>query len=317
MRIVFCGSGQFAVPSLRAVIQSGHQVSLVVTQPPRPSGRGVLVHQTPVAQAALEAGLNLGEMKNINAPESVEAIRQAVPDAIVVVDFGQMVRAAVRQTAPLGAFNLHGSLLPELRGAAPVNWAIIRGYQKTGVTTFSLVDKMDAGAMYLQDEKPITPRTTAQELRHELADVGACLVVRTLSLLASGSAQGIIQDESRATLAPRLTKADGWIDWTQPAGAVRNRIHGTWPWPGGHALLQRTNGEVMPVIIARADVFDGQCEEPGLLDGQLRVSTGSGKISIVEVLPAGKKLMEWKAFVNGYRPQPGEKFVAPPDESKQ
>lgn len=313
MRIVFCGSGPFAGPSLAAIVQAGHQVVRVVTQPAKPAGRGAKVQATPLAQAASALGLSAVETPDINAADSVAAIAACQPDVIVVADFGQFVRAAVRATAPLGSFNLHGSLLPELRGAAPVAWAIIRGYEKTGVTTFALVDKMDAGAIYLQAATDIRPTETAEELRMRLAGIGATLVVQTLDLLAKGAAQGQPQDESKATLAPRLDKEIGWIDWSADARTIRNLIHGVWPWPGAHTILQRATGQPMPVLISRAAVEPGASGQPCVLDKDMLVGTGGGgRIRIIEIQPAGKRVMDWRAFVNGYRPAAGDRFIGRP-----
>jgi methionyl-tRNA formyltransferase len=322
MRIVFCGSGGFAGPSLRAIAEAGHTLAAVVTQPARPSGRGGKLTATPLAQAAreLDPSVNIFEFANINEPVSVEAVRSAAPDVIVVADFGQFIRAAARATAPLGAFNLHGSLLPELRGAAPVNWAIINGQTKTGVTTFSLVDKMDAGAIYLKSAIDINPDETADQLRLRLADIGARLVCQTIDLLADGKTKGQEQDESKATLAPRLTRADGLIDWSATASDIRNRIHGVWPWPAGRAVFLRKDGSATPVLIARCKVTaDGVGSpaqpEASTLDKDLTVICGpggGGRIAIVEIQPAGKRLMGWRDFCNGYRASAGDKFIRPP-----
>ena len=313
MRIIFCGSGQFAVPAFQALLADGHDVLRVITQPARPSGRGGKTQPTPMAVAARHASIVADEMININSPESLAAIRADAPDAIVVADFGQMVRAAVRESAPLGAFNLHGSLLPELRGAAPVAWAIIRGCARTGVTTFSLVDKMDAGPMYLQAATDIDPNETGEELRRRLSIIGAELVCKTIELLSAGPAAGTAQDESRATLAPRLQKTDGVIDWSTDATSIRNRIHGVWPWPAAHAVFVRRDGHALPVLIARAAADEDDSDaQPGTLDEKLRVAALNGAVRILEIQPAGKRVMSWRDFVNGQRAGPGDKFIAPP-----
>ncbi len=204
MRVLFCGSGSFALRPLQAIVGSEHEVVGLFTQPARPAGRGGKLRPTRVAEIAGKLGLDVTPCENINAEPVIADIRRIGPDVICVADFGQFIATAVRDAAPLGAFNLHGSLLPELRGAAPVNWAIIRGYRRTGVTTFSLVDRMDAGAIYAQAETDIAPDETAEELRERLSDIGAKLVCETLGLLAGGGAQGRQQDESKATPAPRL-----------------------------------------------------------------------------------------------------------------
>lgn len=312
MRLIFCGSGAFSIPSLHAVLRDDHLVLRVITQPPRPAGRGGKVQVTPLADAAGLAGLTVTELENINAPESVAMIQADKPDVIVVADFGQLVRAPVREATRLGAFNLHGSLLPELRGAAPVAWSIIRGDKTTGVTTFELVDKMDAGPIYLQASTEILPEETAEELRHRLSELGADLVCKTLDLLESGQAQGHVQDESRKTLAPRLQKSDGLIDWSASAVSIRNRIHGTWPWPAGHAVFVRADGHALPVLMARAAAVEGDSGlECGTLDKDMLVATAKGRLRILEIQPAGKRLMSWRDFVNGQRPAPGDKFIQP------
>jgi methionyl-tRNA formyltransferase len=193
-----------------------------------------------------------------------------------------------------------------------VNWAVIRGYAETGVTTFELVDRLDAGPVFLQEAVEIRPDETAEDLSERLALRGATLVVRTLDLLAEGTAETHPQDESRATKAPRLSKSDGVIDWTASATDVRNRIHGTWPWPGGQAALVRGDGESLRVTIARAAVAEGDAQgEPGQVDGDGCVATGAGRVRLLEIKPAGRRLMPWRDFVNGYRVGEGDRFTRP------
>ncbi len=312
MRILFCGSGAFAAPSLRAILSSDHDLVGVVTQPPRPAGRGGKLRATLVAEIAREAGRDVIECANINDEQVVQQLRAMALDVICVAEFGQMIRLPVRETAAVDTFNVHGSLLPALRGAAPVNWAIIRGCRRTGVTTFSLVDTMDAGAMYLKKETDIGADETARELKERLAEIGAAAAMETLAMLADGTAFPQEQDESLATLAPLLKKSDGVIDWSAGAEAIRNRIRGTWPWPGGQTVLKRQQGRDVPVVIASASVEDAPPGEGGRLDEQLRVETGGGgAMRILEIKPAGKRRMAWRDFVNGSRPQPGDRFERP------
>ncbi len=308
MRVVYFGSGTFSVPSLQAVLAKRHEVVGVFTQPARPAGRKGGVRPTPIARAAREAGREAIECADINAGEATARIRASKPDVICVVDFGQMIRRNVLECAPRGAFNLHGSLLPKLRGAAPVNWAIIRGYERTGVTTFRIVKEMDAGAVYLQSATDIGPDETAEELKARLAEMGAEAVCRTLDLIESGRAEPREQDHSQATFARRMKKTDGIVDWAADGAAVCNLIRGTWPWPGARTVLRRGGGGDIALTIALARAAPGPAEgEPGTLDGELCVSTGKGRVRIVRVQPAGKRLMEWRDFVNGYRPQPGDR----------
>ncbi|MCY2930000.1 MAG: methionyl-tRNA formyltransferase [Planctomycetota bacterium] len=311
MRIVFCGSGGFAVPSLRALASSRHEVVYVVTQPARPAGRGGKVRHTHVAAAAGELRLAAVECPNINDPAMVQTIQTHRPDLIYVADFGQMVRAAVRQTAGRGAFNLHGSVLPELRGAAPINWALIRGFKHTGVSFFSLVDRMDAGEIYGTATTPVGDAETAEELHDRLADIGAELGLKVLDELEAGTARGVAQDESKATLAPKLKKEDGRLDFTVPADALAARINGACPWPGGQAVLAARDGRELPVTIARARARDdGAGRAPGELDSDMMIAAGVGRVEVLEIQPAGKKRMPWKAFLNGHRLAPGDRFVS-------
>ena len=313
MRVAFFGSGLLAVPVLARVATSSHELVAVVTQPARPAGRGGKLRPTPVRGSADAHGLDVIECANVNTPEAVEQIAALTPDVICVVDFGQMIRQAMREAAPLRAFNVHASLLPLLRGAAPVNWAIIDGHTVTGVTTFDLVDGMDAGAIYVQRSTQSRPHETAVELKERLAEIGAQAACETLDRLADGHTDAVEQDHSKMTLAPKMTKADGVIDFTANAAAVCGRILGTWPWPGGQARLQRAEGKDVTVVIARAEpeaaeVIGGGA--PGVFDEDLLVQSKSGRVRILEIKPAGKKLMDFDAFVNGYRVAPGDRFVA-------
>jgi len=311
MRILLCGSGSFGIPSMKAILSSAHAIAGIVTQPARRAGRGGKSRVTPVAQCAADLALSATEFENVNSPECIEFIRQLSPDVIFVVDFGQFISASVRELAPLGAFNLHGSLLPALRGAAPVNWAIIRGSEVTGVTTFSLVDRMDAGPVYASKRTEISPDETADQLRARLGELGAALVLETLEDLESGGGLPLEQDESMATKAPKLAKSDGWLDFQTDAVTIRNRIHGTWPWPGGQAVyVGSKRSKQQLVTIARAFAEDGQ-GKPGLVSDDLLVGTGEGMLRILQVKPAGRKLMDWKDFVNGYRVSSGDRFVRP------
>ena len=311
MRVVFCGSGPFAIASLRAVLASSHELVGVITQPARPAGRGGKPRPTPVAEVAREAGLDVTECASINDEQMVARIRALEAAVTCVADFGQMIRKRARQATALGAFNLHASLLPELRGAAPINWAIIRGCRRTGVTTFSLVHRMDAGPIYLQAETDVRSDETAEQLRDRLAEMGAELVCETLDLLAEGRGRPRPQDDSQATTAPMLQKSDGVIDWRDDAAAIRNRIHGTWPWPGAQTRFVREGKGPVDVVIARAAVEDAPAaREPGRLDEDLCVAGGAGRLRIVEIRPAGRRLMTWCDFVNGYRVREGDGFVS-------
>jgi methionyl-tRNA formyltransferase len=309
MRVVFCGSGQFAVPSFKAICRGGYELVGLLTQPARKAGRGGKLRHMPIAAAAEEMAVAATPCENINSEESMAMLRAMAPDVIAVVDFGQIIGPQARAVSSIDTINLHGSLLPELRGAAPVNWAIIRGYKATGVTTFSLVGPVDAGAMIARTETEIAPGERADELKARLADMGAELMCKTLDMLASHNAHPVEQDHSLATHAPIMTKSDGVIDWTASAREIVNLVHGAWPWPGGQAVLKRGDGKEYPMVIARAEVSTGAAMlAPGMLDDELCVSTGSGWIRILELKPSGKRLMAFKDFANGYRLTAGDSF---------
>ncbi len=311
MRIVFCGSGQVATETLAALHGSGHELTGVLTQPPRRAGRGGAVTPTPVAHAAEALHLAAVPCPDINDPAVVERIGAARPEVIVVVDFGQKIGREVRDLAPHGAINLHASLLPALRGAAPINWAIIRGLTRTGVTTFRLVDRMDAGPILLQEAVEIGPEETAESLRDRLAALGADVVLRTLDGLDGGTLCDEPQDEALATTAPKLTKADGRIDFADSALAIVNRIRGTWPWPGAYAAFVHDRRRPVRVIFAEAAAMltaEPHRAQPGTVGDDGAVQTPDGAVAIRRLKVAGKRLMDWGDFVNGYRVAPGDRF---------
>ena len=317
MRIVFLGSGEVAVPSLEALHAAGHDIPAVYTQPPRRAGRGGKVRATPVEQAAGRLGLRIAQVENINRDGHPEAIRALGADLVAVIDFGQILGRGVREAAPLGTICMHASLLPELRGAAPINWAILRGMSRTGVTTFQVVRQIDAGVIYLQEALDIGAEETADELRDRLAGLGAQVMFRTVSGLAAGTLAGREQDHAAATMAPKLEKADGRLDFSDSALAIANRIRGTWSWPGAHADFIHAGARPVRVILARARALMAGEVTPapaGTLADDLRMNTHDGWVELLELKVAGKRLMGWRDFVNGYRAAPGDRFVRPAEE---
>lgn len=311
MKVVFCGSGGFGLPTLRRLAAGGHEIVRVLTQPARRAGRGARTRPTPVNVLADELGLPVTPVPDVNDPQVVSDIAALGADVMIVADFGQMIREPARSAVRLGAYNIHGSLLPALRGAAPVNWAIINGLTATGVTVFALVDRMDAGEIFSRRGTDIDPAETAEELEQRLAELGVEAVGETLDKLASGQLRGEPQDESLVTGAPRLKKSDGRIDFAADAVSIRNLVHGTWPWPGGQARYQPAEGKAVDLTIARAHVAEteGQTDRPGTVLDDLTVAAGAGRLEIVQLKPAGKRLMAWRDFVNGYRVGPGATFV--------
>jgi len=308
MRLVFCGTPQFAVPALNALVAAGHEVALVVCQPDRPSGRGQQISIPSVKQRALELGLPVTQPEKIkNNPEFQAQLQAVKPQVIIVVAYGRIIPKWMLDLPPLGNLNLHASLLPKYRGAAPIQWAIANGEPVTGATTMRIDEGLDTGDILLQRVLPILESDTAVTLAPRLAEAGAELMVETLRGLESGSIQSRPQDNARATLAPILDKEDGRMDFSRHAKVLVNRMRGFQPWPGAFTSFR---GKQLQITQARAGERDSV--EPGelrVLPDGLIVGCGSGTVlEVSEVQPEGKKRMSAREFINGYRPKEGEKF---------
>jgi methionyl-tRNA formyltransferase len=311
MRIVFMGTAAFAVPCLQALIEAGHELPAVVTQPDRPAGRGQELRVSPIKARAQEAGLELLQPEKASQPEFVERVRALQPEAVVVVAYGQILRPALLDIPPRGCINVHGSLLPELRGAAPIQWAIIRGLQETGVTTMFMDPGMDTGDIILQARESIAPEDTAGSLGERLAPLGARLLVETIELLARGEAPRRVQDNDSATYAPMLKREDGFIDWQQPAITIRGRIHGCNPSPGAVALR-----ETRPVKLWRTRVVESGEPTSGGEPGEVLrveregpvVATGTGGLLLLEVQPESRPRLSGEEYARGYRITVGSRF---------
>ncbi|MBP7936911.1 MAG: methionyl-tRNA formyltransferase [Phycisphaerae bacterium] len=312
MRVVFFGAGDFAVPSLRWLGNSPHEVVLVVTQPDRPAGRGKQLLPTPVAARAAQDGMHLVRCEDVNTTECVESLRRLRPDLGVVIDFGQKLRAEVRSVFPSACINLHGSLLPKYRGAAPVAHAILSGERKTGVSVFRLVDRMDAGPVLVQRETAIGPYETQEELHGRLAAIG-CDAMDAAFKLFSGDRlpEGKPQDEAQATRAPKLSKADGLLRFHEPAESIARRCRALWPWPGARCQYVGSEGRPVEVTLISATATPVPVDAPpGTVTPILTVATGSGTLEIHSLQPAGKRPMGWQDFVNGRHVQAGCRFVS-------
>jgi methionyl-tRNA formyltransferase len=298
MRLVFLGTPGFAVPTLERIVEAGHQVLTVVTQPDRPRGRGQHPAPPPVKEAALRLGLPVYQPERVRRPEAVEDLRALAAEAMVVVGYGQIIPQAVIDLAPLGIINVHGSLLPKYRGAGPIQWAIINGETRTGVTTMRIDAGLDTGDMLLKAETEIGPEETAVELGQRLAVMGADLLVRTLDGLARGAITPQPQNPAEATLAPLLKKEDGIIDWNRPATSIHNRVRGLQPWPGASTAFR---GQTLHIWRSRPRA--GQGPQPGRLLTLKPpvVSCGAGALELVEVQMEGRKRMSAADFVNGQR----------------
>jgi len=304
-RLVFLGTPAFAVPTLDALVQAGHEVLAVLTQPDRPRGRGRETSASPVKQAALKHGLAVYQPDRVRRPEAVEYLRGLAPDAMVVVGYGQIIPQSVIDIAPLGILNVHASLLPKYRGAAPVQWAIARGETRTGVTNKRIDAGLDTGDILRTCETEIGPEENALELGRRLAPLGAQLLVETLDDFAAGGIEPQKQDSTQATYAPILKKEDGLIDWSQPAAALHNRVRGFQPWPGAYTTFRRRTLNLWRTRLAAV-------AEPAALPGAFLslkppvVATGEGALELVEIQLEGRKRIAAADFANGQRLQPNE-----------
>ncbi len=307
LNLVFCGTPRFAVPTLEKLIASGFAVSAVVTQPDRPRGRGLELAPSPVKARAVELGLPVTQPAKIkNNPEFQSLISSLHPDAIIVVGYGRMIPQWMLDLPRHGNINLHASLLPKYRGAAPIQWAIARGEPATGVTTMRIDSGLDTGDILLQKEIPIVPQDTAETLAPRLAAMGAELMVETLRGLEAGEIHPRAQEHAKATLAPILKKEEGRIDFHRTAQEICNRLRGFQPWPGAFTAFRGKSLQLW-----EAKPVPSQIELGKLVVQGDRLFAGSGEstaLELLEVQPEGKKRMPARDFVHGYHPTTGEKL---------
>ena len=334
LKIIFCGTPAFALPSLRELVaQPDFQIAGVVTQPDRPRGRGKEVASSPVKEAAVAAGIPVYQPQKIRAEESYEYFRNAAPDVVVIIAYGQIIPARLIEIPRLGWINLHGSLLPKYRGAAPIHWAIASGETRTGLTTMRIDAGLDTGPMLLKYETEIAPDETTPELYARLAEAGAPLIVETLRGLASGTITPTPQDSSQATLAPPLKKEDGRIDWSLPAQKIYNRIRGFQPWPGAftqfrgkQCAIWGTPAKPNLSVATGATVRTGPAaagpvpttasqvrqQVPGTIsasDANVHVTCGDDTALRVEFVQLeGRNKISAREFANGARLQQDERF---------
>jgi methionyl-tRNA formyltransferase len=301
VRIVFLGTPAFAVPTLERLVAAGHEVAAVVTQPDRPRGRGHEAAAPPVKQAALRLGLPVYQPERIRRPEALEYLAALTPRAMVVVGYGQIVPQSIIDLAPLGILNVHASLLPKYRGAAPIQWAIVNGDDRTGVTIMRIDAGLDTGDMLLKTETEIGPEENAVELGQRLSTIGAGLLIEALAAFDAGSIVPEKQDSAQATYAPLLKKEDGRIDWRHPARAIHNRVRGLQPWPGASTAFR---GHALQIWRSRPIEFAGNLSAtPGALASvrPLVAGTGDGGLELLEVQLEGRKRMPAADFANGHR----------------
>ena len=314
MRIVFCGTPQFAVPTLKYFLaQNDFEIVGVIAQPDRPRGRRQEVSFSAVKEAALAAKLAVHQPEKIRAPESEALLRKLAPDCVVIIAYGQIIPARLLPIPKLGWINLHASLLPKYRGAAPINWAIVDGEIRTGVTTMRIDAGMDTGEMLLQREIEIGPRETAPELAARLSEVGAPLMAETLRGLAAGTIVPKVQNHAEAGYAPILKKEDGRIDWNRPASEIYNRMRGFAPWPGTYTTFRGQSCHVWGGPVSKeigASLPGGAA--PGTLfaeKNELLVCCGDTTVLCVQTVQLeGRKPVKARDFVNGARLRSGERF---------
>ena len=307
MTLVFAGTPRFAVPTLEKLVESGFHVRLVVTQPDRPRGRGMELMPSPVKESALKLGIPVSQPEKIKTNAEFQAELTALqPEAIIVVGYGRIIPLWMIDLPKLGNLNVHASLLPKYRGAAPIQWAIASGETVTGITTMRIDAGLDTGDILLQEEIPIAETETAETLAPKLATVGAKLTVETLRGLRASTIRPRPQDHSQATLAPILKKEDGLIDFSRPAAEILNRMRGFQPWPG---VYTKFRGKTLQVWKSAAQNFALPPSEMTIEGDRLLVGCGANTaLEILELQLEGKRRTSASDFLRGYRPLPGEKL---------
>ena len=305
MRIVFMGTPDFSVPALEALVKGGHQVIAAVTQPDKPKGRGKAVLMTPVKEKALEMGIPVYQPVKVREPEFVKTLADLAPDVIVVVAFGQILPKSILEIPRYGCVNIHASLLPKYRGAAPIQWAVIDGEKETGVTTMFMNEGLDTGDMLEKEVVPLDPKETGGSLHDKLSAVGGRLILSTLKGLEDGTLKGTPQTDEGSCYAKMLKKSLGDIDWTMDGAAIERLIRGLNPWPSAYTSL---HGKTLKIW--DADVTDRECGvEPGTVaevsEDQLIIQTGKGSLSVRSLQLEGKKRMDIQDFLRGYSLEKG------------
>lgn len=309
MRIVFMGTPDFAVPCLKVLLENKHDIAAVVTQPDRAKGRGKKLAPPPVKVLAEEAGIPVYQPERIKTPEFVQILRDLKPDVMIVVAFGQLLSQEILDIPPLGCINVHASLLPKYRGAAPINWCIINGEHTTGVTTMYMDKGLDTGDMILKKEIDIMENETAGELHDRLMLLGAEVLKETMVLLQAGTVPRVPQEESKATYAPIMSKSLGRIDWYKSAYDISNLIRGTYPWPGAFSTYE---GKVFKLFSAEAAGDNESNECTGCIsrvsEDSITVSCGAGSLVIKELQFENEKRMDAEAYLRGHEIRTGTKL---------
>lgn len=316
MRIVFMGTPEFAVPSLEALLKSDDQVVGIVTQPDRPKGRGQVLTPPPIKLLAQREGIPFLQPVKIRVPEFLTALAAWKPDLIAVTAYGRILHSPILTLPPMGCVNVHGSLLPKYRGAAPVQWAVINGEAETGITTMMMDEGMDTGAMLLQESLPIFPEDTSGTLAPRLAALGGSLLVKTIARLKAGTITPQPQNPALATLAPPLKKEDGVIDWATSASNIANRVRGLSPWPGAYTYLSSERWMVWSATQSpgKPDIAPGTIIE--VTKQSIQVATGDGVLALREIQPSNSKRLTVAQYLAGHRVSAGQRFDAEPSLSE-
>ncbi len=323
MRIVFMGTPAFAVPTLQQLLNTEFSVVGVVCQPDRPSGRGKKVQVGPVKALALSQGIPLVQPEKMKDPSFMETLRAWDPDTIVVAAFGRILPKIILNLPPKGCLNVHGSLLPKYRGAAPIPWALIHGETETGITIMLMDEGMDTGAILQQEVIPIGPDETAGKLATRMAPIGGALLISTLRGWDAGTMRSYPQNESEATFAPILKKEDGLIHWDRPARTIANRIRGLSPWPGVYTFLKRERWgiwkvEVVDPVTGIGRTISDNLQVPGIITAVTKqaicVQTGQGHLNLLEIQPENKKRMNVSDYLAGHRVEDGMTFSMTKDD---
>jgi len=313
MRLVMMGTGPFAVPAFSGLYESGHPIVAMVTKPSEAHvGRGP-VAPSPIRDLAHLHGTPIFDPADVNSEPARSRLAEFQADLLVVCDYGQILAAATLATARFGGLNLHGSLLPRYRGAAPIPWAIYHGETETGVSVIHMTPAVDAGPVIAQAATPIGPEETAAELEHRLSEMGAWLLRRAIDSVEAGRLDALPQDPALASKAPRLKKTDGLIDWTRPAAAIKNHVRALEPWPKTYSFWHRQSGPPMRLIVGPVSV---EAERPGAVPGtvldaageRLVIAAGQGAVALSTVQPAGKRVLSVAEFLRGNRVRPGDTF---------
>lgn len=314
MRIVFMGTPDFSVPALEALKEGGHEIAAVVTQPDKPKGRGKAVQMTPVKLKALEYGIPVYQPVKVKTPEFTEILKELAPEVIVVIAFGQILSKAILDIPRYGCINIHASLLPKYRGAAPIQWAVIDGEKESGVTTMMMDVGLDTGDMLEKTVVPLADDETGGSLHDKLSQAGGKLILSTLQKLQEGTLERVPQTEEGTCYARMLSKSMGDIDWSMKAEEIERLIRGLNPWPSAYTswkdrTLKLWKAQALPADSEEVRIVTAA--EPGqvvMSDRQLIIAAGEGFLSVKELQPEGKKRMDVESFLRGYPVEPGTVF---------